>query len=75
MDNVIDFPLMPGSEPAILLERTEAFYKASKEFSDCIGTLPITMDQGTMLIDLVLNLLHEASQGAYVQGFEEGSNS
>lgn len=72
MAKIIDFPPGPGAERAIGFERTEAFYEASKEFSDCIGTLPITMDQGTMLIDLVLNLLHEASHGAYLQGFEMG---
>jgi|GEM_PF-4038064 len=71
MGKVIDFPDM---EASILFERTEAFWAEVKRLSDCIKELPINAAQDNDLQTLMLSVIHEASQGAFMHGFALGTS-
>jgi hypothetical protein len=73
MSKIINFPTIQDDETdALYFERTVKFYEASQAISDYMGTLTMRAEQYEQLTTVLLTLIHEASQGAYLQGFELG---
>jgi len=54
----------------ILLERTDKFWEGLRTASDFMQTLPITSEQNDKLNQFLIEILHEASIGAFIQGYE-----
>lgn len=71
MSNIIEFK--HKEEAAIEIERTEEFYKAAKELSEYLRSLPLLQPENDALIELIIKQVGAAEQGAFNQGFRMGA--